>query len=388
MFDGDTETFFGATGRARPVRGGALRLDFGKPVKLSSLDVTGAFDPSGIWDIIPAKYLTDSTGKPGGLTGEYFEGSKFEGKPVVTRLDREINFRWRKGPVKEMSSDFCVRWTGRITPAVSGMHRFVAANNNSAKLWIDDKLVIDAQAKKDSPAACTGEINLQAGKSYQIKFEHVRKLAGRRVQLGWANNPAPAPQVSSDLAKWSPVPCKKTSDGMKFDLSGAGPVRYLRMGGLFTNLREAAGRTDDGAAPKRDAWRGSNLFASYDSLAVTKAWRSSFTLPEAARGAYLCIAVNGRHGQGKAYAALRVAGKPVGCPTRAPSYMVNQWEYPVRSPVQNATYYVPVTKDMIGKPIDAVVLGFDGIGDGVAPAVWLTANPIPQESAELILKTK
>jgi hypothetical protein len=385
MFDGDSETYFGGTGRMQNVRGGALRLNFGKPVKLNDLNITGAYDPSGIWDIIPTRYLTDSKGKPGGLTGEYFEGASFEGKPVATRFDREINFRWRRGPVKGVSSNFCVRWTGKIKPAVSGSYRFVAANNNGARLWVDGKLVIDAQAAKGAAGGNTGVIKLQAGKSCDIKFEHVRRLAGPRVQLGWASALSPEPQVSTDLAGWRSVPFKKTKDGMNVDLSGAGAVQYLRMGGLFKTVREVVGRSGAGKALNRDAWRGSNLFASYNSSAVIKAWQCSFKLSEAVKGAYLCIAVNGRHGPGKAYAALRVDGKPVGCPTRAPSYLVNQWEYPVRPPRQNATYYVPVTKDMIGKSIDAVLLGFDGVGDNVEPVVWLTANPIPHESVELIL---
>ncbi|MBL7220034.1 MAG: hypothetical protein ISS69_07965 [Phycisphaerae bacterium] len=386
MFDGDAETFFGGP-RARVIRGGALRLDFGKDVRLSGLDITGSYDDSGISNIIPARYLAGRDGKPGGLTGEYFQGSKFEGKPVVTRFDRQISFRWRGDPVRGVSGkDYCIRWTGRITPAKSGSYRFSTGGNRGARLWVDGKLVIKPPSGKDA-AIAAGAIDLKAGKACEIKLEHVRRLGGTRVQLAWADNSPAAPQVSNDLARWRTVAFKKTPDGMTVDLSAAGPVRYFRMGGTFTTLREVAGRSPAGQAAKRDAWRGSNLFASYGSAAAVKAWQCSFELAEAARGAYLCIAVNGRHGPEMAYAALRVAGKPAGCPARAPSYMVNQWEYPVRPPVQNMTYYVPVTGDMIGKPIDAVVLGLDGVGDNVAPAVWLTAYPIPHESVELILET-
>jgi len=384
MFDGDAATYFGASRRGRGIRGGALRLDFGKSMQLSSLNITGSFDDSGIWNVIPARYLTGRSGKPGGLTGEYFQGSTFEGKPVVTRFDRQINFRWRRDPVKGVSvKDFCIRWTGKITPARSGTYRFVA-NNRGARLWVDGKLVINALAGRDA-ASTTGVIDLKAAQAYDIKLEHIRRRGGTRVQLGWVHKSPPAPQVSRDLAKWRTVAFKKTQDGMTIDLSGAGPVRYVRMAGMFTTLREVTARSPGGQTAKRDAWRGSNLFASYGSARAIKAWQCSFKLAEAAKGAYLCIAVNGRHGQEMAYAALRVDGKPVGCPTRAPSYPVNQWEYPVRWPSQNVTYYVPVTDGMIGKSIDAVLLGLDGIGDNVAPAVWLTSYPIPHESVELIL---
>jgi hypothetical protein len=388
MFDGDAATYYGGNPRGRAIRGGALRLDFGKPLRLSKLAIAGTYDDSGIWSIVAPHYLIDRNGKPGGLTGEYFAGSKFEGEPAVTRMDRRIDFRWRRDPARGVAvRDFCARWTGKIRPARSGTYRFLTPNNRGARLWVDGRQIIGNVSGRGAEGG-GGLIELKAGKACDIKLEHIRRRGGTRVQLGWALEAARAAQVSADLARWQTVPSEKAEDGMTVDLSAAGAVRYFRMPGLFANVREVTGQLRGGAAAKRDGWRGSNLFASYPSAPAARAWQCSFELEEAPRGAYLCIAVSGRHGQELAYAALRVAGKPVGCPSRAPSYLVNPWEYPVRSPAQHVTYYAPVTADMIGKPIDAVVLGLDGCGADLTPAVWATCYPQPHESMELVLEPK
>ncbi|KPK50500.1 MAG: hypothetical protein AMK72_02215 [Planctomycetes bacterium SM23_25] len=379
MFDGDDKTYFGGSSRVRPVRGGALRLDFGEQLRADTLTITGTYDDSGLWSEIAPKYLTDAKGRPGGLTGEYFTGSTFEGKPVVTRTDRQISFRWRNDPAQGVPvRDFCVRWTGKITPVTSGTYRFVC-KAPSAQLWVGGKQIIGGGAG--------GVVDLKANQAYDIKLEHVGRTGGTWVQLGWGLATRPAPQVSADLARWTTLPFTTTDSGMTVKLSGQGGVRYFRMAGTFTTVKEVVAGRPKGKPISRKAWRGSNLMASYASAPAEKAWQCSFTLDQAARGAYLCIGVAGRHGAELAYAALRVDGEPVGCATRAPSYLVNPWEYPVRTPTQNVTYYVPVTPEMIGKPIDAVLLGLDGVGENVTPDVWITSYPIPHESMELILHT-
>jgi hypothetical protein len=46
---------------------------------------------------------------------------------------------------------------------------------------------------------------------------------------------------------------------------------------------------------------------------------------------------------------------------------------------------VPVTKEMVGKPIDVVVLVLGDGTNGFRPEAWITAYPIPLESHELVL---
>ena len=86
-----------------------------------------------------------------------------------------------------------------------------------------------------------------------------------------------------------------------------------------------------------------------------------------------------------AYAALRVGDRIVGAPTRATSFPSNVWEYPVPRRDSHYTYFVPVTDDMVGQPVEVIVLGMDPEHLAFEPEVWLTAYATPHASQELVL---
>lgn len=189
--------------------------------------------------------------------------------------------------------------------------------------------------------------------------------------------------VSADLKTWKTLTFlvgRTMEIGMDPDV----PVRYFRFHDDFDRLMEIDGYRA-GKEVDRSGWRASNLFADWHAVKATRAWSGSFVLDEVAKGSYLCVALNGRHGVEGAYAAIRVDGKPVGAPDRSVSYPSNTWEYRVREKAENYTYYIPLTADMKGNKIDVVVLGMK---NGVAefrPEAWITAYPIPYEKKSLIL---
>jgi hypothetical protein len=83
-----------------------------------------------------------------------------------------------------------------------------------------------------------------------------------------------------------------------------------------------------------------------------------------------------------------VDGRWVGAPQRAPSYPVNPWEYPVSQTDRNYSYFVPVTRDMLGKACEVVVLAFDPKNIEFIPDVWLTAYPVPYQAKTLTLSNE
>ncbi len=188
--------------------------------------------------------------------------------------------------------------------------------------------------------------------------------------------------------EWSEIKVNKLS----IDLAGIGPVRYIRIGGSARNVAEVLGFRH-GREVDRMNWRSSNVFASYPAAPARRAWSGSFTLDEAAKGSYLVVACIGPHGRDGAYAALRVGGRPVGAPRRAVSYPANPWEHGNNRARAGLSYFFPVTGDMIGKRIDAVVMQFESedkrrqveLGQ-LKPEVWITAYPVPYESKELVLE--
>ena len=190
-------------------------------------------------------------------------------------------------------------------------------------------------------------------------------------------------QVSADLKTWTPIQILAGKE-MTLSLNKEKPMRYLRFPGSPEKVLEIEGYLN-GKPVDRTNWRASNLFSPYWLISAKAAFESSFVLNEIPKGSYLAVALNGKHGNEGAYAALRVNGKLVGAPDRSLSYRSNAWEYPVSKSESNYTYYFPLTEDMIGAKIEVVVMVMkDGVSE-FKPEVWITAYPIPYAKKELIL---
>ncbi|MFO7617802.1 MAG: hypothetical protein R6V75_11180, partial [Bacteroidales bacterium] len=182
-------------------------------------------------------------------------------------------------------------------------------------------------------------------------------------------------EVSTDLKSWTSV-LILAGPVMALPLDPLIPVRYVRLPASPERVVEIEGYLD-GKPVDRSRWRASNLFSPYRQVVPGKAFEATFELTEIPPGSYLAIALNGTHGDEGAYAAIRVNGVPVGAPDRSLSYRSNAWEYPVQRAESNYTYYVPLTGDMIGARIDAVVLVLkNGLAE-FKPEVWITAYPAP-----------
>ena len=181
--------------------------------------------------------------------------------------------------------------------------------------------------------------------------------------------------VSGDLKNWTGMQLVAGKE-IIMNVDPKTKLRYVRFRGTPDKVVEIEGYLN-GKKLGRSKWRASNLFGLYSRVRAKKAWQLSFTLNEIPKGSYLAIALNGKHGVEGAYAAIRVNGKPLGAPDRSVSFPSNTWEYPVRRSSSNYTYYVPLTEDMIGAKIDAVVLGMRNGSDSFKPEVWITAYPTP-----------
>ena len=190
--------------------------------------------------------------------------------------------------------------------------------------------------------------------------------------------------VSADLKSWRRITFDVGND-MTARIPSDQPVRYLRLQGCPDRVTEIEAFFK-GEKLDRSNWRASNLFGTYWKSPAVKAWSLSFTLDEAAKNSYLAIPLYGRFGNEKGYAAIRVGGKLVGCPRRAPSFPANTWEFPVRQAGGDYTYFCPVTDDMLGKQIDVMALLLKEGKPDVKPEAWITAYPAPYEEMTLVLE--
>lgn len=141
---------------------------------------------------LPAKSLVASTvwyGLNRGLIATYYDNPDFTG-PSATRIDPNVDFNWQLGaPVEGIDGeDFSARWTGQIEPVNTDDYVFTIPVDDSARLWIDGVLVIDAwntppRSKHNSPP-----VRLEAGRRYDIRVDYRDLLHHAEVHLYWSSS--------------------------------------------------------------------------------------------------------------------------------------------------------------------------------------------------------
>lgn len=120
-----------------------------------------------------------------GLTARYYESGDLRGS-YVKREDAEINFDWGwDPPFSGMTQDFSVRWTGKIEIPETSEVPFFIHSDDGARLYIDDKLVIDNW--QDQRSAWTeGKAQLTSG-LHDITIEYYDAGYDALMQLAWQN---------------------------------------------------------------------------------------------------------------------------------------------------------------------------------------------------------
>lgn len=134
--------------------------------------------------VIPSSLF--STEGAAGLKGEYFNNVSLSGTPFITRTDQNIDFRWTLfGPGPGMEADFyAVRWTGTLTPALSGTFHIGLEGNDGYRLYLDNKLVID-NWQKQSYHTLTTAYRFEKGKAVSIRVEFYEPKGNATIRLIW-----------------------------------------------------------------------------------------------------------------------------------------------------------------------------------------------------------
>ena len=151
---------------------------------------------------LSTEYLCPSVGgKESGLTGEYFNNCDMSGEPVLKRLDEK--FRMMLGGdsafavpgISTEDGNFSIRWTGTFKAPLAGIYTFGLLIDGLGNIFIDNKLVVEkgqdnlnAQIISIGEES-TGECNLEAGKSYNIRIDYISQSdfpgwIPRHIRLG------------------------------------------------------------------------------------------------------------------------------------------------------------------------------------------------------------
>ncbi|MDN3272292.1 PA14 domain-containing protein [Streptomyces sp. MA15] len=127
-----------------------------------------------------------------GLKGEYYTHSApgtFDfGELKATGFDPSLDFESLESRIAMrtgQSDNASVRWTGGLTPEVSGEHSFHVSADNGFRLWVDDKLVIDHWVDDWDNEQTSQPVTLEAGRTYDLKVEYFENHGGSNFHLDW-----------------------------------------------------------------------------------------------------------------------------------------------------------------------------------------------------------
>jgi beta-glucosidase len=140
------------------------------------------------FEVVPSSAL--STYQEGdtvrGLRAEYFAGNDLEGEPVVEQIDSQLDFHWWDGiPAAGMPADsFSVRWTGTLTPPVSGHYSLGFRVFGGARLFVDDSLLVEF-SDRHVVLPRWADLDLEADRAYDIRFEYWDRRTDAIMQLVW-----------------------------------------------------------------------------------------------------------------------------------------------------------------------------------------------------------
>jgi beta-glucosidase len=117
---------------------------------------------------------------------EFFANMNLQGPPALKRSEKNVNFDWgMNNPAPGIPADqFSARWTGKLVPTVSGKYRFGAIADDGARIYLDGKLIAEDWTDH-APATITGEVTLEAGKTYEFKMDYYENKIGAVAKLVW-----------------------------------------------------------------------------------------------------------------------------------------------------------------------------------------------------------
>ena len=136
-----------------------------------------------------------------GLKADYFADAEMTGKPMATRLDKQIDFDWdAASPVSGLSREkFAVRWSGTITPPAAGDYQFSftmgdcypCLDHEAITMYVDDKPVGKNESHEagDSRSADLPAFQVHFADdkehAFRVEYAHQAGLFGGGLTLNW-----------------------------------------------------------------------------------------------------------------------------------------------------------------------------------------------------------
>ncbi len=133
-----------------------------------------------------------------GLNAEYFGTADFSGKPILTRVENNLDYYWDflwplEGDMCQeiidadktvIAKDFSARWTGTIMGPERAGQKLIVGRDDRCRILIDGKKVFEDLTLHKIWFADV-EVKLEPGKEYDIVVEYIKNDATTRIVLGW-----------------------------------------------------------------------------------------------------------------------------------------------------------------------------------------------------------
>ncbi len=156
--------------------------------------------------------LHPASGTGEGLRAEYFSSPDFGGKPVLTRIDRVINFNWDKvAPIQGMErNNYSVRWSGTFQPPAPGDYKlgvrvnycYACENAEGYSLFLDGKLLVKSGTAHTGERGAVNEamVHVDSTAPHQVKLEYRHGTGSAGIDLTWQ---APADVLRAEALRQS-----------------------------------------------------------------------------------------------------------------------------------------------------------------------------------------
>ncbi len=120
-----------------------------------------------------------------GAKVEAFNNRRLQGQPVYVGQDEKLDHVFTDNPPFPGVNphNYSVRWTTEYTAKESGEHILYARSDDGAKIYVNDKLILNAWRDRGVESSTAG-VRMEAGKTYRLKIEYYEAEGEAIAQFG------------------------------------------------------------------------------------------------------------------------------------------------------------------------------------------------------------
>jgi beta-glucosidase len=171
-----------------------IRARFGES-NINYVQGTGLVDP--VQSPVPNNVLcADAKCKKSGLNAEYYADKSYQDKPLSKRVDANATVSW-----SNKVASGAVRWNGFVKAPETGTYSMRYLADGGYRIWVNDKIVIDAWNVDWRPVIASGTVDLVAGQTYRLKIEAFQRGEQGNEKLLWSLPSNPGAQAAVSAAK-------------------------------------------------------------------------------------------------------------------------------------------------------------------------------------------